>query len=53
MNLLYDFIYDWMLLDDPNCIGGKIITRIPEQDWDDEPFIQGLELVSTLSRCDM
>ena len=26
---------------------GKVTTRIPETDWPDNPFIQGIELVSS------
>lgn len=30
---------------------GQILQRFPEKDWEDNPFPQGIELVSGKSRC--
>nr|XP_039258097.1 myotubularin-related protein 5-like isoform X1 [Styela clava] len=48
MDRLVDYFavvgYDFINKDSPDAIKGKVITRIPEQDWKDEPFITGIEL---------
>ena len=37
---------DFLGNDTRNQNPGKIIQRFPEKDWDDTPFIEGIELVT-------